>query len=393
MPHIDKLLSLLDDDEIIQVTREMVAIPSITHHEGMGMVNYLVKWFKDLGIPARLYPYDEDRSNFFADYGTTSGPGRFMFNGHQDIKPVDGMTVDPYAGEIRDGRMYGRGTCDMKGGIAGVLCAFKALVRAGVKPKGCITLFSDIEEEYGGFGGYYWARDRGLFEGCEGLISCEPTELQIQIGNRGAFATSFETKGRSAHSGLAHLGINAIHNMALFINEYLKLPYLKVENPYFGRPTVNFEKIQGGLYLSAVPDRCQVCVDSRLIPETPPSLVQKQVDELMSRLNREHGINISEVPEPEGWRARSAKNGAASISPDHPFTQRAVRAFKHALGVDPVIGGCPAVTIAMVLIEMGIPAIICGPGSISKAHTADEFIPVDELLKAARIYTALMAEM
>jgi len=181
--------------------------------------------------------------------------------------------------------------------------------------------------------------------------------------------------------------------MALFISEYLKLPYLRIENPYFGKPTVNFEKIEGGLYLSAVPDRCQTCVDSRLIPETPPELVQKQVDELMDRLNREHGINISEVPEPEGWRAKSAKNRAEAIAPDHPFTLRAVRAYKRALGTDPVIGGCPAVTIAMVLIEKGIPAIICGPGSISRAHTADECVPVDELLKAARIYTALMADM
>ncbi|MBN1294971.1 MAG: ArgE/DapE family deacylase [Candidatus Latescibacteria bacterium] len=393
MADIDVLLSKIDDDEVIQVTRDMVAIPSITHHEGMEMVNYLERWFKDLKIPMRIYPYDENRANFFADYGTDSGPGRFMFNGHQDIKPVDGMTVDPYAGEIRDGKMYGRGTCDMKGGIAGVLCAYKAMVRAGIKPKGGISFFSDIEEEFGGQAGYYWARREGHFNGYEGLISCEPTELEIQIGNRGAYAVSFATKGRSAHSGLAHLGVNAIHNMALFINEYRKLPYLQVENPWFGKPTVNFEKIEGGLYLSAVPDRCQACVDSRLIPETPPELVQKQVDELMERLNREHGINVSEVPQPEGWRSGTAKNKAEAIPADHPFTLRVAKAFKQALGTEPVIGGCPAVTIAMVLIERGIPAVICGPGSISKAHTEDEFVPVDELLKAPRIYAALMANM
>jgi len=393
MADIDKLLSFIDDDEVIQVTREMVAIPSITHHEGMGMVNYLERWFNDLDIPVRLYPYDDDRANFFADYGSVSGPGRFLFNGHQDIKPVDGMTVDPYAGEIRDGKMYGRGTCDMKGGLAAVLCSFKALVRAGIKPKGGISLFSDIEEEYGAQAGYYWAKKQGLYDGYEGLISCEPTELQIQIGNRGAYAVSFETKGRSAHSGLAHLGVNAIHNMALFISEYLKLPYLQVENPYFGTPTVNFEKIEGGLYLSAVPDRCQACVDSRLIPETPPKYVQKQVDELMERLNREHGINVSETQQPEGWRAVTAKSKAEAIPADHPFTQRIAAAFKKALNTEPVIGGCAGVTIAMILIEMGIPAVICGPGALSKAHTEDEFVPVGDLTKAARLYTAIMAGM
>jgi len=181
--------------------------------------------------------------------------------------------------------------------------------------------------------------------------------------------------------------------MALFINEFLKLPYLQVENPYFGKCTVNFEKIDGGLYLSAVPDRCQACVDTRLIPETSPEVVQKQVDELMERMNREHGINISEVPQPEGWRAVTAKNRAAAIPADHPFTLRIAEAWKQALGKDPVISGCPGVTIAMVLIEMGIPAIICGPGAMSKAHTDDEYVEVEQVLKATRLYTALMAGM
>lgn len=393
MADIEKLFSLIDDDEVIQITRDMVAIPSLTHHEGMGMVRYLERWFRDIDIPVRIYPIDSDRANFFADYGASDGPGRYMFNGHQDIKPVDGMTIDPYGGEIRDGKMYGRGTCDMKGGIAAVLCSLKALVRAGVKPKGGITFFSDIEEEYGGGDGYYWAQREGMFDGYEGLISCEPTELSVQIGNRGAFITCFETKGRSAHSGLAHLGINAIQNMAHFIIEYLKLPYLTVKNSYFGTSTVNFEKFNGGLYLSAVPDRCIAVVDSRLIPETPPEYVQKEVDELMARMNRDYGINISETRMPEGWRPGDFKLKAEAISADHELTHRAARASERATGEKAVITGCPGITIAMVLINMGIPAVICGPGSIAQAHTEDEWVELDQILKATRTYTAMMAEM
>ncbi|MFC1551227.1 M20 family metallopeptidase [Candidatus Latescibacterota bacterium] len=393
MHDIDKLLDLIEDDEVIQVTKEMVAIPSITHHEGMGMVNYLEKWFKDLNIPMRMYPTGDGRANFFADYGSTSGPGRFMFNGHQDIKPVEGMTVDPYAGEIRDGKMYGRGTCDMKGGIAGVLCAYKALVRAGVKPEGGITFYSDIEEEYGAYAGFFWAQEQGLFDGFEGLISCEPSELEVQIGNRGAYVTTFETRGRSAHSGLAYLGVNAIHNMVHFISEFKKLPYLEEENPYFGKCTLNFERISAGLYLSAVPDVCTASLDSRLIPETSPEAVQKQVEELMNRMNSEYGINIREVDPPEGWRVSNAKNKAEFIPADHEFTLRASAALKRALGRDAVIGGCPGVTIAVVPIQMGIPAVICGPGSIAQAHTEDEYVEVSQLPDAARIYTALMADM
>lgn len=393
MATVDTLLNLIDDNEVVQVTQDMVGIPSITHHEGMGMNNYMEKWFKDLGIPVRLYKIGDDRANFFADYGATSGPGRFMFNGHQDIKPVDGMIIDPYAAKIKDGKMYGRGTCDMKSGIAAMMCAMKALVRAGHKPKGGITFFSDIEEEFAAGDGYYWAKREGKFDGYEGLISGEPTRLEVQIGNRGAFVTCFETKGRSAHSGLAHLGNNAIHNMCRFIMEYQKLPYLQVENPYFGKCTLNFERIQGGLYLSAVPDKCIAWVDSRLIPETPPELVQEQVNDLMDRMNRDYNAGIRENVPKSDWRPGDFKLKAEWISADAPLTKRVAKAVETATGDAAKITACPAITIAMVLINMGIPAIICGPGSIEQAHTEDEWCEVAQIPKAARIYTALMAEM
>ena len=121
--------------------------------------------------------------------------------------------------------------------------------------------------------------------------------------------------------------------------------------------------------------------------------VQQQVDELMERMNSEDGINIREVDPPKGWREVNAKQKAESIAPDHEFTARVSEAVKSATGNDAVIGGCPAITIAMVFIERGIPAIICGPGSIAQAHTEDEYVEVSQLPEAARIYTTLMAGM
>jgi acetylornithine deacetylase/succinyl-diaminopimelate desuccinylase-like protein len=408
MPDRDDVLKAIDEKEVIQVAKELVAIRSITHQEGMGMVEFYKKWFNDLKVPVRVYPHENDRANFFADFGTagsgtgtpgaggapeTAGRGKkYMFNGHQDTKPVTGMTIDPFGGEIRDGKMYGRGTADMKGAIAGVLCAIKAMVRAGKEPEGLITFYSDIDEEYGAEDGWYWAKDQGFFDGYDGLICCEPTELEIQIGNRGAFATAFAAKGLSAHSGLANLGINAVHHMVRFITEFLKLPYLQVENKYFGKSMVNFEKIEGGLYLAAVPDSCLACVDSRLIPETPPEVVDKQVNDLISRLKKEN-INIQEVDEPENWRAGSFRLKAESISVDDPLVKRAASAVEYATGEEARYGGCPAMTIVTVTIPLGIPSIIHGPGSIAQAHTEDEWVEIDQLVKACRSYAALMAEM
>ncbi|MBN1294972.1 MAG: M20 family metallopeptidase [Candidatus Latescibacteria bacterium] len=393
MNNSESILNFIDDDEVVQVTRDMVAIPSLTTHEGRGMLEYMERWFDDLNIPYREYPTVDGRANFFADFNVTGNPGRYIFNGHQDTKPVDGMTVDPFGGVIKDGKMYGRGACDMKGGIAAVLCACKALVRAGIKSQKGVTFYSDIEEEFGGPNGMISIIDKGLLNDYDALISCEPTNLEVHIGDKGSITTSFETKGRSAHSGLAHLGINAIQNMALFISEYLELPYLKKENPYFGKSTINFERIQGGLYLSAVPDKCTTCIDSRLIPETPPEEVYKEINGLIERMKREHGIEISEIEQPKSWRPKSGMNKSHYIAPDHDLTRRVADSVKKATGKDAVIGGCPGATIAGQMIKRGIPAIICGPGSIIQAHTEDEWVEIEQLPKAARIYATLMTDM
>jgi acetylornithine deacetylase/succinyl-diaminopimelate desuccinylase-like protein len=281
----------------------------------------------------------------------------------------------------------------MKCGIAAILCAFKALVRAGIKPKRGITFYSDIEEEFGGPNGMLLMLEHGLLDGYEGMISCEPTNLEVQIGDKGSITACFETTGKSAHSGLANLGVNAIQNMTLFILEFLNLPYLKKENSYFGKSTINFEKIDGGLYLSAVPDRCMACIDSRLIPETPVEEVRKEISDLMDLLNREHGINIREIDPPKSWRPCSGGISSNYISPEHELTQRVSRAVSEVTGREASISGCPGATIAGQMIKRGTPAVICGPGSIEQAHTEDEWVDTAQIPRAARIYTLLMADM
>lgn len=377
-------------EEVVEVARDLIAIPSITHQEGSGMVEYFTKWFSSLGIETKAYPYDDNRANFVASWG--SGKGRFMVNGHQDVKPTTGMTVDPFAGLVENGRLYGRGACDMKGPIAALLCAIKATVKAGVTPNATITFFSDLEEEYGGGAGWQWAKEFGLFDGYEGLLSCEPSELAIHIGNRGCYMTAFEAIGRSAHSGLASRGVNAVQNMARFISEFLELDYLRVENPHFGKPTVNFERIEGGLYLSAVPDSCIACVDSRLIPETPPEMVQEQVESLCRRLANEK-IEIRETDEPTHWRAGPMKMPAESIPADHPVVSTLQRATEQITGASAAISGCPGLTIAGTTIPLGVPTVIFGPGSIAQAHTADEWVSIDELETAASVYAEFISRL
>jgi len=132
MSDLDKILALIDCDEVIELTQRLVRIPSISGEEGNEIRDFMTDYFNNLDIPVRHSEVKEGRTNFFCDL-TGDEPGtKILFNGHNDTKWVEGMTVDPFAAEIRDGKMYGRGTCDMKAGLAAIFSAFKAVKKSGM---------------------------------------------------------------------------------------------------------------------------------------------------------------------------------------------------------------------------------------------------------------------
>jgi acetylornithine deacetylase/succinyl-diaminopimelate desuccinylase-like protein len=389
MTTTDRILAAIDPAEVIQIARDLVAIPSITHEEGDGMVRFYTDWFADLNIPVRLFPVDEHRAHFFADFPSPDGSTRLLFNGHQDTKPVAGMTVPPF-GEVRDGRLYGRGSCDMKGAIAAVLCAMKALVRAGVHPPAGMTFYSDIEEEYGGPDGYPRIVEEGLTSGYSGVVCCEPTEMRVCIGNKGGVVTAFEVRGHAAHSSTPYSGRNAIHDMVRFISAYLDLPYLAESDPVFGLPTVNFEMIDGGQSESTLPDRCVACLDTRIIPSSQPQVVVAQYETLMAHLRAETGMDIRETDPPAHWRPRRGQLDAMGIDPAHPLAVAACDAISTALGREPTISALEGATFGGYMIARGLPSIILGPGSIRQAHTEDEWVELAEVVGACRVYGTLI---
>ena len=393
MSDLDKVMALIDDDEVIELTQRLVRIPSISGEEGNEIRDFMTDYFNNLDIPVRYSEVKEGRTNFFCDL-TGDEPGtKILFNGHNDTKWVEGMTVDPFAAEIRDGKMYGRGTCDMKAGLAAIFSAFKAVKKSGIPLKGSATLFSDIDEESGGKYGWKWVKERGFLDGFDMCVCCEPTDLEICLGNKGVIATSFIARGLSAHSGMAELGRNAVHDMTMFIQEYIKLPYLKRTNPFFGKNQVNFERIEGHLYIAAVPDNCRAWLDTRLIPETPPELVRAEFNGLIERLKAEHGVDIVESKEPSKWREQLADRPACVISENEPVVLTAQKAHNIVTGKPAALSSVPGVTFASLAGEIDLPCIITGPGSIRQAHTEDEWIEVSQIPVAARLYAAMIVDI
>ena len=382
----EKILEAIDSDEVIELAREMIRIPSITGKEGTRQTQFLAERLSDLGLEPELRKVEEDRFNVVCEMkGEEDGP-KLLFEGHHDTKPFDGMTIDPLGAEIRDGKLYGRGSTDMKSALAAMLIAMKVLREHQVPLKGTLVFGSEVGEEGGGGGIPLMQRDGSLE--CDMAVVGEPSELRVEVGNRGGWRNTIKVLGRATHSGVAQRGINAIEKMAKVILGLYDLPYLKVDDPLWGRSSMNVQRIEGGKAwgLSAsVADECSVLIDSRLTARTPPEEVNRQVREMLARLEAEDP-EFRIDPDTTDF---AAGGRAVAISPDERIVRIAGDAVREVTGREPVVGTCPGWTIASAIIGLGHPAIILGPGNLEQAHSADEWVAVDQVVAAARIYALI----
>ena len=392
------VLEHVSAEETLELARSLVRIPSITGHEGREISEYMAQWLAQNGLESGLQEIQPDRVNVWARVDGT-GPGkRLLLNGHLDTKPVDNMTIDPFAAEVKDGRLYGRGACDMKSAVAAAMVATRAVKRAGVPLAGTLLFGSEVGEEGGGW------RLVDLVDGpckCDAIVCCEPTELDLHLGARGGFPIQVTVKGLATHTGTAYKGINAIEKMCHVIPAMYALPGFHKVNPIWGRSPINAMEIHGGGKVTAsVPDECSCFFDIRLNPDLPPEELQAQLDDLFEKLRRDDPqLDVT-------WEFRrlvtSTSPGisfhggrpATTMDPDDPLVVATLDAAEAATGVRPKLAGFPGGCSAGVLKRRdGTDGVIIGPGNLEQAHSADEWIEVDQIGKAARIYAALAVRL
>ncbi|MDZ7373542.1 MAG: M20/M25/M40 family metallo-hydrolase [candidate division KSB1 bacterium] len=371
----------VDPNEVVGLTRRLVAIPSITEAEGPEISEFVRSWLLERGLEAKLIPAGADRASVVCELG--KGTPVLLFNAHLDTKPIEGMVIDPFKAEVRDGRLYGRGACDTKGAVAGMMLAAHALKSGGGPRRGCLRLVFEVGEE-----GRKWAAEQLWQEQwlqADFAVVGEPSDGKVQIGNRGRVGGLVRTFGKSTHTATAELGVNAIEKMCRIIQAFLDLPYRRFRDPIWGLAPLNFWKIESRGWEATVPYECVAYFDTRLPPHVRPEEVLAQMRAALAELQRKDPELRAEIPEDELWPLLPA----AAISTDHKLVQDAREAYFEITGYPPALGANPAMTMAHILITRGVPAIIFGPGEIGKAHTADESVGLDELVLAARFYTAL----
>jgi succinyl-diaminopimelate desuccinylase len=378
----------VEPDEVLDFTRALIAAksenPGGTEDDAAAVAADILT---DLGAEPEIVRSDTGRPSVVATLGAAAGPS-LAWNGHLDVVPAgspDTWRHDPWAGEIDDdGRLVGRGSADMKGPIAAALAAASALRRAGTTMAGQLVFHLAADEELAGIHGTKVLWERGLLTQDAAIVG-EPSELQLGIAERGGAWFTATALGTAAHGSQPHRGVNAITSMARFL---LRLPEALPDrtHPLVGSPTVNAALISGGSAPNVVPDRCEVDIDRRIVPgEVDPQEVRAPFLALVGSIREEHPEVDIQV-ELREW------TDAAEASPDTDIARIAADAVASATGARPELVGFTGITDARFYINQAhIPTVICGPGSLSVAHTANESVPFDELVAGARSYARMFA--
>ncbi|MEN3941013.1 M20 family metallopeptidase [Prosthecobacter sp. SYSU 5D2] len=361
---------------VIQTLADLVRINSVnsSYDGGPGeraIATYVREFFEQRGIEVWEQEVFPGRPNVIARLPGFNPQRRVVLEAHTDTVSVQGMTIPPFDPVIRDGRMYGRGTCDTKAGLATMMHALASLKEAGLTPPCEVLLAAVVDEEYS---------YRGVVRLCEDLradaaIVAEPTELRAVIATKGVLRCRLTVQGRSAHSSKPHLGINAITQMARVIAaiEENSQGLKSRQHPLTGHGTCNIGVITGGVQVNFVPDRCSIELDRRLLPgERAEDAVAAYRHLLTTLPDIQATLDEPLLLVDEGL----------DTPPDDAVMQTAAQVLT-AMGLDPAPGGVPFGCDASKLSRAGIPSIVFGPGSIDRAHTADEYVELDQVEQAA----------
>lgn len=337
---------------------------------------YLEDFFRNLGVPYERQPVAPQRENIVARCELPGAKRTLMLEAHQDTVPTDNMTIEPFGGHIGSGRLYGRGACDIKGGMAAMLAAFARLVREKPAAAMNVVMACTVDEEHTFLGVQRLVQNGPK---ADMAVIAEPTELHIVNAHKGVVRWHMSAPGRACHSSSPEKGVNAIYRMGRLlvgIEDYATELRASRSDPLLGPPTLSIGRIEGGTSVNTVPDRCKIEVDRRVIPGEDPALAP---DQLMAFLKFEVGIDFPfECAAP--WMCKSALSPEGS-APLVALLGQAIDAVKGSHQVHGVPYGTDASTIA----EAGIPSVVFGPGDIAKAHTCDEWVPLDEVAEASEI--------
>ncbi len=320
----------------------------------------------------------------------TLNPGgrpQLLYNGHLDTVPIGNEAnweVDPLGAVIKSNLMYGRGVADMKGGVAAMLMAAKALSVESVSLKGSLVLSFVGDEETGAAKGAGYLMEQGHYSPDMVVVGEITNDCGIAIAEKGINVYVLTTKGKTAHGSTPWVGVNAIDKMTkiLYRLQTDLVPVLaRRESGFLPPATMNIGTIQGGVSFNVVADSCEVVIDRRTLPNETVDGVTQEIQDVIDRVRKED-------PEVEATLVRLAAASPFETSPDETICRLAQQTMKE-LGRPSDFVGYEQVCDGRIFSEKGIPTIIIGPGTAKKAHTPNENLELDQYMDAIKVYALL----
>jgi len=367
---IESVLFLMNE---IELTQELVRINSENPPGNEREISKYIKDFlDDLKISTELIEFEKNRFDVVAFIGSEKG---LMFNGHMDTVPAgENWKYDPFEGKVIDGKIYGRGSSDMKGGLASILSAVKNLSKENFKRKLLLTFVAD--EESLAKGSIFLIKNRrDALKDIKYGIMVECTNLNARIAQKGIIKIKVKFKGKAAHGSKPELGDNAIYKAADFIQEVRKLieQLKKRRNILLGSGTVNVGVIKGGTKVNVVPDFCDVEIDRRIIPGETPKIAIDQLRKILKRLKLKAGIEVSK-----------------SRLPMQLNKNLELITILQSITKTKFVGESGYTEAELFYRDAGIPCFSFGPGISNQAHVANEYILIKNLQRATKIYEELI---
>ena len=398
-------------DSLIELTQDLIKMPTVNPPcaNYLEICEFLKKRLEVSGFETQLirakgaiadsekYP----RWNIVAKY-TGKNPGDCVhFNSHTDVVEVGhGWTKDPFGGELHDGKIYGRGACDMKGGLATSIIAAEAFIATYPDFNGSIEISGTADEESGGFGGVAYLAEKGFFKHVDHVIIPEPLNKdRVCIGHRGVWWAEVETKGRIAHGSMPFLGDCAVRHMGAVLEQLEEKLYPALKDKKTTMPvvpdgakesTLNINSIHGGeaeqeedytgLPSPNVPDRCRIVIDRRFLIEEKLPEVKSEIYELLNNL-KENRQNFD-------FEIRDMHEVHPTMAPkDAPVVTTISNAIKDVLGKTAEQVVSPGTYDQKHIDRIGKldNCIAYGPGILDLAHQPDEWIGVDDMIDSAKI--------
>jgi succinyl-diaminopimelate desuccinylase len=417
---MQQVMDRIDDrvDDLVELTRDLIRFPTINPPgeayqpcaefigKRLAKRGFNIEYVRGTGAPGDSDTYP--RVNVIARR-EGSGPGPCVhFNGHIDVVEVGGgWTVPPFEGLVKDGKVYGRGACDMKGGLASAIIAVEAFIDSDPDYPGAIEISGTVDEESGGYGGVAYLAERGWFSTprVDHVVIPEPLNVdRVCIGHRGVWWAEIETKGRMAHGSMPFLGDSAIRHMTAVLEQFEKELYPALARRLSDMPvvpdgarhsTMNINSLHGGqveghdgLPTPCVADSCRMIIDRRFLIEESLDDVRSEVADILERLaasRPDFQFDLREIFAVE-----------ASISDrDGPVAATTAAAIQEVLSVTPDIVCSPGTYDQKHIDRIGKlkDCIAYGPGMLDLAHQPDEWVGIEDMTAAAKVMALVTSRL